>query len=56
MSDQAVTSANGDVAAPLLDLREVSHWYGSFHALKGITCQLLKILLDRKGFVRIGLW
>src|SRR5689334_6507322 len=40
MSDQAVASANGERAAPLLDLREVVHWYGTFQALKGITCQL----------------
>jgi ABC-2 type transport system ATP-binding protein len=40
MSDQTVAATNGEVAAPLLDLREVSCWYGSFQALKEITCQL----------------
>jgi ABC-2 type transport system ATP-binding protein len=40
MSDQAVASANGEAVAPLLDLRDVSRWYGPFHALKGISCKL----------------
>ena len=25
---------------PLIDLNDVSRWYGSFHALKGVTCRL----------------
>jgi ABC-2 type transport system ATP-binding protein len=40
MSDQIVASVNGDGATPLLDLRNVERWYGSHHALKGVTCQL----------------
>jgi ABC-2 type transport system ATP-binding protein len=27
-------------AVPLLDLNDVSRWYGGFHALKGVTCRL----------------
>ena len=27
-------------AVPLIDLNDVSRWYGSFHALKGVTCRL----------------
>ncbi len=27
-------------AVPLIDLNDVSRWYGTFHALKGVTCRL----------------
>src|SRR5216683_5062725 len=40
MSNKLVAPVNGEVAAALLDLRDVSRWYGSYHALKGITCHI----------------
>jgi len=37
---ELVRSPNAQQAAPLIELHEVARWYGTFHALKGITCRL----------------
>ncbi len=29
-----------DPTAPLLDLHDLSRWYGGYHALKGVTVRL----------------